>query len=177
LSEGEEDKLKDVADDFSALSNPVRLKLLMKVHEKGSCALKELVDEVQRDESTVKRYVKELVERGFIARSGDRKPKYYITDKGVLALTFFRVKAEPAIMRKADEKEILLRRRSEGVFSRFLYGMKRIGVKKAISYSFSAGCAIMGLLGLLAFNVELFYRILWLLMWLVIAYVFKVLAS
>ena len=180
LSEKKEEKveLKDLANDFSVLSNPVRLKLLMSVHEKGSCTLKELIDEAQRDESTVKRHVKELIEHGFLAKSDNKKPRYYITDKGVLAITFLRVKAEPTMMQRDTEiKGVKLKSRSRGKLSILLYNVRRITIRKAVFYSFSIGCAIMGLLGLLAFGIELFYRILWLLIWLIIAYVFKVLAS
>ncbi|RLF05331.1 MAG: hypothetical protein DRJ60_05740 [Thermoprotei archaeon] len=180
MSEEKEEKveLKDLAGDFSVLSNPVRLKLLMSVHEKGSCTLKELIDEAQRDESTVKRHVKELIEHGFLAKSNEKKPRYYITDKGVLAITFLRVKAEPTMMQRgADKRDIKLKSRGRGKLSTLLYNIKRITIRRAVFYSFSIGCAIMGLLGLLALSVELFYRILWLLMWLIIAYVFKVLAS
>ena len=176
--EKREEGFKELAGDFGVLSSPVRLKLLMKVHEKGSCTLKELVDEAERDESTVKRHLKELIEHGFLAKSNDKKPRYYITDKGVLAITFLRVKGEPSAMQKPlREEPVKVRGRSRGRLSAIFYGISRLTLKKAIFYSFSIGCAVMGVLGLFAFSVELFYRILWLLMWLVIAYVFKALAS
>ena len=173
-----EEGFKELAGDFGVLSNPVRLKLLMKVHEKGSCTLRELINEAERDESTVKRHLKELIEHGFLAKGNDKKPKYYITDKGVLAITFLRVKGEPsAIQKPLGEEPIKIKGRSRGRLSAVLRGILRLTLRRTVFYSFSIGCAVMGVLGLFAFSVELFYRILWLLMWLVIAYVFKVLAS
>jgi len=178
LSErGEEGELKGLADDFSVLSNPVRLRLLMKIHERGPCTLKELVDEAQRDESTVKRHLKELVERGFLAKSGEKKPKYYITDKGVMAITFLRVRAEPTALSKPVEvEEVKLRTRGRSALSTLLYDVRRLGPKRLAFYSISIGCVAMGLMGLLA-SVEILYRVLWLLMWLAVAYAFKALAS
>jgi len=177
LSEGREgNELKGLADDFSVLSNPVRLRLLMRVHERGPCTLKELVDEAQRDESTVKRHLKELVERGFLAKSREKRPKYYITDKGVMAITFLRVRAEPtALSKPAGAEEVKLRAR--GPFSALIHGLRRLGPRRVALYSVSAGCAVVGLMGLLVANVEILYRVLWLLMWLAVAYAFKALAS
>jgi DNA-binding MarR family transcriptional regulator len=176
--EHEEGELKGLAGDFSVLSNPIRLRLLMKVHERGPCTLKELVDEAQRDESTVKRHLKELVERGFLAKSNGKRPKYYITDKGVMAITFLRVRAEPTALSKPVEAgEVKLRARGRSVLSTLLYGLRRLSPKKLAFYSISIGCVVMGLTGLILANVEILYRVLWLLMWLVVAYVFKVLAS
>ncbi|MCS7139723.1 MAG: winged helix-turn-helix domain-containing protein [Candidatus Nezhaarchaeota archaeon] len=178
-SEESKGELKSLASDFSVLSNPVRLKLLMKVHERGSCTLKELIDEVQRDESTIKRHVKELIERGFLARSDDKRPKYYVTDKGILAITFLKVGAEPSIMRRPGEgveSKVELRTRGKGLLSNLAYSLRRMTIRKAVAYSLSIGCVIVGLLGFLT-NVEVLFKILWLLMWLIIAYILKVLAS
>jgi DNA-binding MarR family transcriptional regulator len=175
----EEGELKSLVGDFSVLSNPVRLRLLMKVHERGPCTLKELVDEAQRDESTVKRHLKELVEKGFLAKSNGKRPKYYITDKGVMAMTFLKVRAEPtALSKPVEAEEVRLRVRGQSVFSAFLYRLRGMGPKKLVFYSISLGCVVMGLTGLiLANNVEILYRVLWLLMWLAIAYAFKALAT
>ena len=179
MSEGrEEGELKGLADDFSVLSNPVRLRLLMRVHERGPCTLKELVDEAQRDESTIKRHLKELIDRGFLAKSGERRPKYYITDKGVMAITFLRVRAEPtALSKPVEAREVKLRTRGRSALSALFYGLRGLGPRKLAFYSVSIGCAVMGLMGLLLTNVEILYRVLWLLMWLAVAYAFKALAS
>ncbi|RLF10501.1 MAG: hypothetical protein DRJ62_05005 [Thermoprotei archaeon] len=176
---GEDSKsYEELAGDFSVLSNPVRLRLLMTVHERGSCTLKELVDEAERDESTVKRHVKELLEHGFLAKSSDKRPKYYITDKGVLAITFLRVKGEPSAMRgRLEERQVQVRVRGRGFTSALRYRLSRLTIREAVFYSFSLGCVVLGVLGLFAFNVELLYRVLWLLMWLLVAYIFKVLAK
>ena len=174
----EESELKGLAGDFSVLSNPVRLRLLMKIHERGPCTLKELVDEAQRDKSTVKRHLKELVDRGFLAKSDGKRPKYYITDKGVMAITFLRVKAEPTALGKpARTEEVKLKTRGRSALSTFLYGLRGLGPKKLAFYFISIGCIVMGLAGLILANVEILYRVLWLLTWLVVAYAFKVLAS
>lgn len=172
----EESELKGLAGDFDVLSNPVRLRLLMKVHERGPCTLKELVDEAQRDESTVKRHLKELVNRGFLAKSEGKRPKYYITDKGVMAITLLRVGAEPTALSKPVE-EVKLMTRGRSALSTLLYSLRRLGPRKLAFYSISIGCVVMGLAGLLLASVEILYRVLWLLMWLVVAYAFKVLAS
>jgi len=179
LSErGEEDELKGLADDFGVLSNPVRLRLLMKIHEKGPCTLKELVDEAQRDESTVKRHLKELVEKGFLSKSDGKRPKYYITDKGVMAITFLRVRAEPtALSKPVDAEGFKLRARGRSALSTLLYSLRRLGPRRLAFYSISIGCVVMGFTGLLLASVEILYRVLWLLMWLAVAYAFKVLAS
>lgn len=176
--EKRETKIEEMAGDFSVLSNPTRLKLLMSIHEKGPCTLRELVEDSQRDESTIKRHIKELVDRGFIARSCGKKPKYYITDKGILAITFLRVKAEPTIVQDvAKLNEVKVKVRSRRPFSTLFYAIKKAGFKKIVLYSLSIICIFLGLSGLIASNVELLYRILWLLLWIVVAYVFKVLAS
>jgi len=176
--EREGGELKGLADDFGVLSNPVRLRLLMRVHERGPCTLKELVDEAQRDESTVKRHLKELVERGFLAKSGEKRPKYYITDKGVMAITFLRVRAEPTALSKPAEVEgVKLKTRGRSLLSSLIHGLRGLGLRRVAFYSVSVGCAVVGLMGLLATNVEILYRVLWLLMWLAVAYAFKALAS
>jgi len=176
--ESEESELKGLAGDFSVLSSPVRLKLLMTVHERGPCTLRELVDEAQRDESTVKRHLKELVDKGFLAKSGEKRPKYYITDKGVMAITFLRVKAEPtALSKPAGVEGVKLRARGRSALSTLFYSLRGLGPRRIAFYSVSIGCVVMGLLGLLVTNVEILYRVLWLLMWIAVAYAFKALAS
>lgn len=176
--EGEKAKVEDMACDFGVLSNPTRLKLLMRIHEKGSCTLKELIDDVQRDESTVKRHLKELIDHGFVARSNDKKPKYFITNKGVLAVTFFKVKVEPTVIHEhLRREEVKVKMRGRRFFSTFSYAIRRANFKKVTLYSLSISCTILGLLGFVLPSVELFFRILWLLLWLVVAYIFKVLAS
>ncbi|MEM4576397.1 MAG: winged helix-turn-helix domain-containing protein [Candidatus Nezhaarchaeales archaeon] len=124
--EKEGTKIEDMAGDFSVLSNPTRLKLLINIHEKGPCTLRELIENAQRDESTIKRHLKELIDRGFIARSCDKKPKYYITNKGILAITFLRVKVEPTIVQDlAKHDEVKVKVRSGRPFSNFSYAIKK----------------------------------------------------
>lgn len=177
-NEGEKVKVEDLACEFSVLSNPTRLRLLMKIHDGGPCTLKELVDDVQRDESTVKRHLKELVDHGFVIRSNDKRPKYYITDKGVLAISFLKVKVEPTVVHNPmKNEELKVKVRGEGPLSTFSYTLRKAGFKKIFLYSLSMGCILLGLLGLIISSVELLYRILWLLLWLIAAYIFKVLAS
>lgn len=176
--EEEKVKVEDLASQFGVLSNPIRLKLLMKIHEKGPCSLKELMDDVQRDESTIKRHLKELVDHGFVVKSDDRKPKYYITDKGILAISFMKVNVEPTIIHNSTKREeVKIKVRGRGPISTIPYILKKVGFRKIVLYSLSIGCVILGLMGLMVSNVELLYRMLWLLLWLVVAYVFKVLAS
>ncbi|MEM0241001.1 MAG: MarR family transcriptional regulator [Candidatus Nezhaarchaeales archaeon] len=176
--EGERTKVEDIACDFGVLSNPTRLKLLMRIHEKGPCTLKDLVDEVQRDESTVKRHLKELIDHGFIARTDHKRPKYCVTEKGILAITFLKVKTEPANIHSSVEREKTEARiRARGSLLNLAYIVKRAGFKRIFLYSLSIGCIALGLLGLVATNVEIFFRVLWLILWLVAAYTFKILAS
>jgi len=176
--EGERTKVEDMACDFGVLSNPTRLKLLVRIHEKGPCTLKDLVDEVQRDESTVKRHLKELIDHGFIARTNHKKPKYCITDKGILAITFLKVKTEPANINSSMEREKTeVRVRARGSILNLTYIVRRAGFKRIILYSLSIGCIALGLLGLIATNVEILFRVFWLILWLVAAYIFKILAS
>lgn len=176
--EGEKVKIEDLACKFSILSNPTRLRLLMKIHESGPCTLKELMDYVQRDESTIKRHLKELIDHGFVAKSNERKPKYYITNKGVLAISFLKVDVEPTVLRDSmRHEEIRVKTRGGGPLSTFTYALKKVGFKKIFLYSLSVSCILLGLLGLIISSVELLYRVLWLLLWLIVAYAFKVLAS
>lgn len=177
MSEGEA-KVEDLACEFSVLSNPTRLKLLTRIHERGPCTLKDLMDDIQRDESTIKRHLKELVDHGFVVRSNDKRPKYCVTDKGVLAVTFLKVKAEPAVIHNSIRREeVKVKIQSRRPLSNFAYLVKKAGFKKITLYSLSISCIILGLLGLTASSVELLYRVIWLLLWLVAAYILKVLAS
>jgi hypothetical protein len=93
-----------------------------------------------------------------------------------MAITLLRVRAEPTALSKPVE-EVKLMTRGRSALSTLLYSLRRLGPRKLAFYSISIGCVVMGLAGLLLASVEILYRVLWLLMWLVVAYAFKVLAS
>lgn len=144
----------------------------------GPCTLKELMDDVQRDESTIKTHLKGLIDHGFVMKSNDKRPKCCITDKGVLAVTFLRVKVEPTATRNSmGREEMRVRVRGRGSLTNLSYIIKKVGFKKIVLYSLSVGCILLGLVGFIASSVELLYRVLWLMLWLIVAYIFKVLAS
>ncbi|MEM4603579.1 MAG: hypothetical protein QW842_07250, partial [Candidatus Nezhaarchaeales archaeon] len=107
-----------------------------------------------------------------------KRPKYCVTEKGILAITFLKVKTEPANIHSSVEREkIEARIRARGSLLNLAYIVKRAGFKRIFLYSLSIGCIALGLLGLVATNVEIFFRVLWLILWLVAAYTFKILAS